>query len=229
MALQTNLVSNNVLETMNTRNSGSSSNASAAESAGAAQDRFMTLLVTQMKNQDPLNPMDNAQVTSQLAQLSTVTGIDKLNDTVKGLQASYQASQSLQSAALIGHGVLTPGQSVVLDKSKALLGVEVTEPADNVKVTIYDSAKRPVHTFDMGAQDIGITPLAWDGMQDSGVLANDGQYTMQVVATRGGKQIEGAQALSFGMVGSVSTGAQGVKVNLNGVGPVELSAVRQIL
>jgi len=69
------------------------------QSVADVQDRFMTLLVTQMKNQDPLNPMDNAQVTSQMAQLATVTGIDKLNDTMAALISSVQVGQSYQPPA----------------------------------------------------------------------------------------------------------------------------------
>ena len=74
----------------------------------------MTLLVTQLKNQDPLNPLDNAQVTSQLAQLSTVTGVNKLNTTLESLKASYQSSEALQAANMIGHGVLVEGNYVDL-------------------------------------------------------------------------------------------------------------------
>ncbi|MDP3088179.1 MAG: flagellar hook capping FlgD N-terminal domain-containing protein, partial [Methylotenera sp.] len=77
-----------------------------------AQDRFMTLLVTQMKNQDPLNPMDNAQVTSQMAQLSTVTGIDKLNNTLELLIGNVQPGPSYQASSMIGHSVLSPGNEV---------------------------------------------------------------------------------------------------------------------
>lgn len=226
MSLQTNLVSNNVLETMNSKKATTASTSNAAET----EDRFLKLLVTQMKNQDPLNPLDNAQVTSQMAQLSTVTGIDKLNDTVKGLEASYQASQSLQSAALIGRGVLTPGNEVHLKDHKAIFGIEMLEPADNVTVTVLDAAKNPVYSVDMGAKDVGITPITWDGMSGTGTQKPDGRYTVEVTATRGGKKVaEAVQGLSFGMVGSVSTNAQGIKVNLNGVGPVDLAAVRQIL
>ena len=84
------------------------SSAAKKSTAEEAQDRFLTLLVTQMKNQDPLNPLDNAQVTSQLAQLSTVTGIDKLNGTLESMMGSYQSNQALQAANMIGHGVLAP-------------------------------------------------------------------------------------------------------------------------
>ena len=207
----------------------SSNSASATKKAEDAQDRFLKLLVTQMKNQDPLSPLDNAQVTSQLAQLSTVEGIDKLNTTVAGLQTSYQNSQALQSASLIGRGVLAPGKSVDLTGGKAIFGVEMTEPADNVKVIIRDAGKRALHTVDLGPKDSGTTPLAWDGKDNTGNQVADGKYTLEVVATRGGKDVSGASTLSFGEVGSVSSSAQGVKLNVIGQGSIDLATVRQIL
>ncbi|HEY0847043.1 MAG TPA: flagellar hook assembly protein FlgD [Noviherbaspirillum sp.] len=220
--IQTNTVSTDLMATMNgTRNATKST-------ADAAQDRFMTLLVTQMRNQDPLNPLDNAQVTSQLAQLSTVTGIDKLNATMQSLMGSYQTSQSLQAASMIGHGVLVPGSRVNLVDGKAILGVELADPADNVQVRILDSSGRPIHTMDLGSQRAGLVPMAWDGTTDSGAAAADGQYTFEVTATRGGERTT-ATALSFGTVSSVSTNAQGVKLTLPGIGDVNMADVRQIL
>ena len=93
---------------------GTTSSTTAATSAistsqvAATQDRFLKLLVTQLQNQDPLNPMDNAAVTSQMAQLSTVNGIDQLNSTVQALSASMATSQSLQATSMIGHAALVP-------------------------------------------------------------------------------------------------------------------------
>ncbi len=205
------------------------SSTSDTKKAEDAQDRFLKLLVTQMRNQDPLNPLDNAQVTSQLAQLSTVSGIDKLNTTVEGLQSSYSASQALQSANLIGHGVLVAGNNVTLANGRAALGVEMTEPADNVKVVIRDAGNRILHTADLGAQEIGTLPLAWDGLDDKGVKVPDGKYKVEVVATRGGTAVAGAHPLAYGQVSSVSTGAQGVKLNLQGATSVNFSEVKQIL
>src|SRR4051812_9579365 len=99
-----NVVSQDLLNAVNPQKK------KAAEgSVEADQDKFMTLLVTQLKNQDPMNPLDNAQLTSQLAQLSTVTGINKLNTTLETLKSSYQSSESLQAANMIGHGVLVEG------------------------------------------------------------------------------------------------------------------------
>lgn len=200
----------------------------AAGTSAEAQDKFMTLLVTQMRNQDPLNPMDNAQVTSQLAQLSTVTGIDKLNATLEALKGSYQSSQSLQAVGMIGHGVFAPSSNISLQDGKALFGVELTEPADSVKLTIRDAAGKPIHTMTLEAQQAGTLPLQWDGKTDGGATAVDGKYTFQVEAIRGGQKST-ATALGFGEVASVTTGAQGVKLSVPGMGEINLTDVRQVL
>ncbi len=194
-----------------------------------AQDRFLTLLVTQMKNQDPLNPLDNAQVTSQLAQLSTVEGIDKLNNSVASLQGSYQNSQVLQSANLIGRGVLAPGKEVSLHNGEGKFGVELTEPADDVSVTIKDGSGKAVRTVNLGPRDIGTSPLAWDGISDGGVRLPDGNYRLEVSATRGGKAVAGTSSLQYGEVGSVSSSNNAVKLNVPGLGALDLSTVRQFL
>ncbi|HZW14185.1 MAG TPA: flagellar hook assembly protein FlgD [Noviherbaspirillum sp.] len=221
--VQTNTVSSDLLATMN-----GPSKKTTANTIEDAQNRFMTLLVTQMRNQDPLNPLDNAQVTSQLAQLSTVTGIDKLNATLEALQSSYNATQSLQAANMIGHGVLVPGKSVQLSGGKAILGVDMTESADSVQVTIRNASGVAVRTIDLGGQQAGTLPLGWDGKMDSGATAPDGAYTFEVAATRNGKEVK-ATGLAFGEVASVTTGAQGVTLNVPGVGTVKLGDIRQIL
>jgi flagellar basal-body rod modification protein FlgD len=215
-------MSTTVLDAMNGKKAGNKS------VAAEAQDRFMTLLVTQMKNQDPLNPLDNAQVTSQLAQLSTVTGIDKLNDSIGALMGSYQASQSMQAANMIGHGVLVPGSGADLAQGQALMGVELTEPVDKLQVTIFDASGREVRKLDLGAQQPGTIPIAWDGKNADGVAAADGSYSFKVEAAIGSDKVA-ATALQFGMVSSVSTNAQGVKLNLPGMGEVKFADVRQIL
>jgi flagellar basal-body rod modification protein FlgD len=196
--------------------------------AEEAQDRFMTLLVTQMKNQDPLNPLDNAQVTSQLAQLSTVTGIEKMNTTLQALINSQQSSQSMQAASMIGHGVLVPGTDLALTGGQAIFGVEATEAADEVTVTIRDTSGNTVRTMKLGEQEIGAVPLTWDGKNDDGAAVADGKYVVEVAAKAGGQK-SAAAALSFGEVLSVSTGSQGVKVNLPNGNAIDLTAVRQIL
>lgn len=217
-----NTVSNALLAAMNPQSSGTTS------SAEAAQNQFMTLLVTQMKNQDPLNPMDNSQMTSQLAQLSTVSGIDNLNTTLQSLMGSYQQSQTLQATSMIGHGVLTAGNSMTLTSGTANFGVNLSTSAGDVQVSIQNVEGQTVDTIDLGSQQAGVIPLSWDGKTSSGTTAPDGQYTFKVTSTTGGKTTDSATGLSYGAVQSVSTGASGVTLNLANIGAVSLSDVVQV-
>jgi flagellar basal-body rod modification protein FlgD len=200
----------------------------AGKTADATQDRFMKLLVTQMKNQDPLNPLDNAQVTSQLAQLSTVSGIDKMNATLQSLMGSFQSNQAVQAAGMIGHGVLVPGNKIDLASGKAVFGLDLASTADRVQVAVKDASGKVVHTMDLGGKNAGTMSLAWDGVKDDGSKAVDGPYTIEATATFGQAKID-ATALAFGQVASVSTGKQGVSLNVPGLGAVSMSDVRQIL
>ena len=118
-------VTTDLMATMNPKKS-----TAAAGSVEEDTNKFLTLLVTQLQNQDPMNPLDNAQLTSQLAQLSTVTGVNKLNTTLETLKTSYQQAESMQAANIIGHGVLTAGKGITLSKSASLLGVDLATAAD---------------------------------------------------------------------------------------------------
>lgn len=209
-------------------NGTSSSSSSSTSSAAAAQNQFLTLLVTQMQNQDPLNPMDNSQMTSQLAQLSTVSGIDTLNTTLQSLVGSYQTSQTLQATSMIGQNVFTPGNTMTLASGSAPFGINVTTAAGDVKVSIQNSAGDTVDTLDLGAQKVGTVPLAWNGTTSTGATAPAGNYTFTVTATTDGKTTSGATGLAYGQVTSVTSGASGVMLNVNGAGEVSLANVVQI-
>ena len=199
-----------------------------AGDAGALQDRFLTLLITQMQNQDPLNPMDNSQITSQLAQISTVTGIDTLNTTISGMQSAFLAAQSLQAAALIGHSVLAPGNDLILQNGAAAAGLQLDQPADAVTVKVVDASGQTVKTIQLGQQQAGTANFTWDGSTDAGGQAANGAYAFQVTAVQGGKQIS-VQALGYGLVESVTLGSGQVQLNTIGLGTVNLSDVKQII
>lgn len=203
----------------------SSSSTSAAQ---ATEDRFLKLLVTQMKNQDPLNPLDNAQVTSQMAQLSTVTGIEKLNATLGSMSAAFTASQSLQAANMIGRSVLAPGTQLDLQNGLAAGGFDLGQPVDKAVVTIKDAAGNLLHSVDMGAQKAGTVTFQWDGITDSGATAPSGSYTFEVSAVQGGQKVS-ADALAFATVNSVSLGSGGTTtLNTYPLGAVDLTKVKQI-
>jgi len=234
---------NDLMATMNTKSAKSTSGASGSSGTGtdsvaADTDKFMTLLVAQLQNQDPLNPMDNSQMTSQLAQLQTVTGINNLNTTLNSLSASYQSTQSMQATSLIGHGVLVEGSKVTLAGSKGILGVSLGSDAADVKIDISDASGNVVDTIDLGAQKAGAVPLVWDGVPDpknldsSGkpVTLADGNYTFKVTATNGGKTLTDAAGLAYDSVGSVSTSStDGVKLYLASKGASSLADIKQVL
>ena len=205
-------------------------NAKAANNTSTAagtQDRFLKLLVTQMKNQDPLNPMDNAQVTSQMAQLSTVSGIDKLNSTLQALSDSMTSSQSLQAASMIGHGVLVPGKGIDLTKGLGYGGVELAQSVDKLDIAIYDKAGALVRNMQLGAQPVGLASWQWDGRDNTGTSVADGSYTFTVNAAQAGVTVD-ATALQFGMVSSVTQNKQGVALGVGQLDGIALSQVKKI-
>jgi flagellar basal-body rod modification protein FlgD len=187
----------------------------------------MTLLVTQMKNQDPLNPLDNAQVTSQLAQLSTVTGIDKLNDSVTAMSNNFSSGQNLQAASMIGHGVVVPGSAVELKAGKSVLGYDLPQAADKVSIQIKDAAGATIRTINVNNATTGFNSMMWDGKNDAGTTVADGNYQFQIDATSGDKKLD-VTNLSFGLVSSVTFGAQGARLGVSNLGDVSMSDVRQI-
>jgi flagellar basal-body rod modification protein FlgD len=186
------------------------------------------LLVTQLKNQDPLNPMDNSQITSQMAQISTLSGIDKLNTTLQSMAASFTANQSLQATGMIGHSVLVPGTGLQLQNGAAQAGVSLPQAADSVAVSIVDGSGQVVHKVDLGAQAAGVLSFQWDGLTDSGANAAPGSYTFSVQAVQGGTKIN-AVALASGLVSGVTQGANGAALKVNGIGQVALSDVKQVM
>jgi len=211
--------------------SGATDAAAANESAAAASqeasDRFLTLLVTQLRNQDPLNPLDNAQVTTQLAQISTVSGINKLNDTVASLSASMAAGQYLQAISLVDRDVVVAGDKMTLVEGKAPYGMAVAKDADAVTVTIKDAAGVVVRTIDLGAQKSGIHTFDWDGMDAAGKPMPAGGYTMSVTATAKGEAVA-TDPLTIAKVTGVAPTAKGTMLTLGSLGTVALDEVLQI-
>jgi len=219
-----NTVSPALLNTMNTSKAAATTS---TDTASATQDRFMKLLITQMKNQDPLNPLDNAQVTTQLAQISTVSGINQLNDTVAALGASMGISQYLQAANLVGHDVVLGGNDIGLVEGKGQGGMQLSGDADHVSVAISDEAGNVVRTLDLGAQKGGTRFFDWDGKTDSGGAAPAGQYTFAVTATAAGKAVTFDTLMHATVEGIVST-SNGALLQLNNGNQIAFDAVKQI-
>ena len=202
---------------------------SSSELKMGTQSSFLRLLTEQLKNQDPLSPMDNAQMTSQLAQISTVDGLGKLNATLSTLLESSQSGEAMQAAALVGKGVMVAGSGLTLSGGKAYGGFELTSPADKVSVTIKDSNGLEVRTLELGDYDAGVFNFAWDGLTNNGSKAVDGSYSLALKATRGDTSLS-PTALQLGSVNSVlRTSAGSVSIDVGGGKLVTLSDIKQIL
>ncbi len=191
-----------------------------ANDAGAA-DRFLKLLVTQLQNQDPLNPMDNAQITSQMAQINTVNGIEKLNTTVQGLGGGLLQMQALQGAALVGRDVTLAGNRIAPKDGVGSGGFDLASTADQVTVEILSPAGQVVQSLDLGTQMAGRHAFNWEAKDaPAGV-----PYTFRVNARAGTTAIE-TQALMRDRVLAVSTVGDQLVLETQNTGPVAYTAVK---
>ena len=196
-------------------------------SASGMEDRFLTLLVTQMQNQDPLNPMQNAELTSQLAQINTVKGVATLNATLEKLLGSYSDALSMQSASLVGKNVLAAGNKLPLGANGAIGGVNLSGAADQVTITISNAQGVKVDEVALGAQKAGIVDFVWDGTDVDGKPVAEGDYTFTVSAKQAGETVS-ATPLQFGTVSALVRTADGFQLEIPGTGQVNFAAVQQI-
>jgi flagellar basal-body rod modification protein FlgD len=200
-----------------------------------SEQRFLKLLVTQLNNQDPLNPMQNAELTSQLAQMSTVSGIEKLNTTLSGLVNQTGSNQVLQSASLIGYNVLSPGDVLTTkkpedgkDPATQAFAVELPGTAASVDIKIVDASGNVVRTINAGSMKEGVNAVTWDGKDDAGNAVPEGAYQFTVDASNGGSAVK-ATALTFSQVAAVKQGTGGVTLELSSGNNIGLSDVRLFL
>lgn len=165
-------------------------NTSTGNSSAEIQNRFLTLLTTQLRAQDPMNPMDNSQMTSQMAQISTVSGLESVNAAVKSMTESQAASQSLLATMLIGRQVLSPNSKLTLTDGKAVGTIEFAKPASQVVVTVTNSSGAVVDSFEMGPQKQGQFVFSWDGKGSDGKTQANGEYSFKVEATADGTAVD---------------------------------------
>lgn len=211
------------------------SSLSGAREAASAQvsatqemsDRFLKLLVTQLRNQDPLNPMENAELTTQLAQMSTVEGIASLNQSMTGLVDMFRSSQVLQGASLVGRQVMAEGNLLSLGAAGAVGGVELAGRADSVRVSVLDAGGATVRSFDLGAQEAGLARFVWDGRDQFGNVLAQGDYRFLAEASAAGNRVA-AVTQSVGGVLSVSLSDSGMQAEVSGLGMRGFEQIRQI-
>ncbi|MFT3813651.1 MAG: flagellar hook capping FlgD N-terminal domain-containing protein [Acidovorax sp.] len=178
------------------------STAASSSDPAAMQASFLKLLVAQLNNQDPMNPMDNAQMTTQMAQINTVSGIQQLNTTMQGMATQFAAMQSLQGTQMIGRSVLTAGSSLSYDGSTGSGTFDLPNAAASVKVNVVTPGGQTVGTVDMGGLAAGRQTFTWDA---SGYTGDKSQLKFQVVAGNSDGSTVTATSLMQGKVTGTGT------------------------
>lgn len=193
-----------------------------------AESRFLTLLTTQLKNQDPMNPMENAEMTSQLAQMSTVDGIERLNGMFQQMLAGQESAEAMQAAALVGRGVLVEGKSLTLTEAGGIGGFDVPNGADKVTLSIKDASGLEVAKLELENIEPGSHNYVWDGTAIDGSAAAPGRYSVSVTALNGGEKAD-ARALEFGQVTGVVRGPKSTDLQVGDLGIFQFDDIKQIL
>ncbi|WP_240538361.1 flagellar hook assembly protein FlgD [Rhodoferax sp. PAMC 29310] len=201
-----------------------SSATTAASDANASQDRFLKLLVAQLNNQDPMNPMDNAQMTSQMAQINTVTGIQQVNETLKGMATKFSSLQVLQGTSMVGHGVLIESNSLTRVNGVASGAIDIAGPTDSVKVDILSPGGQVLDSFNLGSLGAGRHPFSWDASAYQGT----GEPSYRVTAKQGGNSVS-TTSLVRDTVMSVGSENGAMTVQLQGRGAVAYDDIKAIL
>ena len=194
------------------------------------KDAFLQLLVTQMKNQNPLDPQDNTAFVAQLAQFSSLESMQNLTSTVDSIAANYQSSQALQASSLVGRSVIVNASSTVVDTAKGMTGtVVVPSSSSTTSIKISDAQGNVVRTIDLGTQPAGKPSFTWDGKNEAGEVAAAGAYSFVATGSLDGTATALATSLPA-TVSSVTTGVNGAEMMLNLAGgqSIALSKVQTI-
>jgi flagellar basal-body rod modification protein FlgD len=214
-----------------TGNSSSTGSGSTANGVTLGGTDFLTLMLAQLKNQDPTSPVDSNEFLSQLASLSEVQGINQLNNSFSSLSGSITSNQALQASSLLGHKVLATSSTGTLSTAGAALSgaVNVPQTTSQVTLNISNSAGTLVKSINLGAQSAGLADFTWNGLASNGSAAPAGTYTLSATVA-GASSSTAVTTLVSGTVDSVTmgSGTAGLTLNVDGLGSVPFSSVQQI-
>ncbi len=203
----------------------SAAEAAMKKSAGMNKDDFLKLFVTQLQNQDPLNPQDGTEFIGQLAQLTQVEQAYNTNTNLQSILNQGGNSTTFAAVSLIGKEVQALGSQVNLQQgAPAALNLSLDRPASQVSLTVQDANGVVVKTIEAGAMAAGIGSVAWDGTDNSGAAVAPGAYSFSVAAVDvNGASVAGTPFVKGKVDGVDMSGAQlvlsigNVKLNLSDV------------
>jgi flagellar basal-body rod modification protein FlgD len=199
------------------------------------QEDFLTLMLTQLKHQDPFKPMDPAQQVGQLAQFSSVSGLAEMNKQISALTDSLRGNQVLDGAALIGRGVIATGNQIYLPEAEAGVArgpqglVTVPTGASSVQLVVRDSAGALVKSQSLSTTK-GLQAFAWDGTTNAGTAAEAGAYKIEVIAKVGDENV----SLTTSVAAHVSSVALdpntgSLMLDTDSLGEIDMSDVERVL
>lgn len=200
---------------------GSVSSNGLGTDAGSLKNEFLTMMVSEIKNQDPLNPLDGSQYVGQLAQLSTVSSLENLRVLQQQTATQLDTLQVLQSTQLVGKKVLVPVETLKLAQTESISGqVNMSGPADSVTLNVYD------------ANGQRVAERKWNGTTDSALpfdIADlpAGQYTFEVNSTRDGATKTQTASISRSVESVNLPGTGDIELSVSGIGNISLYKVTQ--
>lgn len=175
------------------------------KSMGLNKDDFLQLFITQLKNQDPLNPTDSDKLLSQLSDLSLVEQSYNNNTAMQSLLTAQNNSASMSSVAFIGKNIQANGNLISFDgTNQTSMQFNLGSAADSTAIVITDSTGKTVASSAAGAMSAGVQTLSWDGKDGSGNLLPAGMYSFSVKATKADESIVTATTYTTGKVSGVS-------------------------
>lgn len=146
------------------------------------QEDFINILVTQMKYQNPLEPLNNEQMAMQIAQMSSVDALQQMEQTMKNMAAKYDLIANLQVTSLVGKKVEVAGNQLYLIPNQIAEGVYQLPQVARVTIQIYDSLGNLVRSIDEGRKEVGKQKFSWNGQNNKGEMVAEGLYTFVISA-----------------------------------------------
>lgn len=214
------------INSLDSLSSLSATTATSGTSKALGQDDFLKLMTAQLKNQDPMKPLENGEFFNQIAQFSQVAGLENLNDQFGSLSSQMLSSQSLQASALVGHDVLVASNAAYVDADGITGSLDVPSSGP-VRMEIRDAAGAVVRTMDLGDMSAGMNSFTWDGLQDDGSPAPEGAYQFSASVT-GADATVAAQTYLRSRVDAVALNGGDLLLSLDSGAQVGFDSVQQI-
>ena len=198
-----------------------------ARTSTLGQEDFLKLLMTQLQNQDPMEPMDNGEFMGQMAQFSTVEGITEMGESIDGLVSIYQGQQMSANASMIGKKALVDGNWAQLEGGKLAGAIDLTTAANDLRVDVKSETGELMASIGLGSKMAGVQEFSWDGIKQDGTTAPEGNYYLSASAVRDGQSTVPAMQV-YGTVNSVQMKGGEVTLNVSGQGNVSFNSVKRI-